>query len=107
MATDPEFRLKTLLRGRLCKALINGYKAGSAVKDLGCSIQHLRLHLELFFDEGMTWDNYGKGEDQWSIDHIKPLSSFDLTDRSQFLKANNYLNLQPLWHRDNMLKGNK
>lgn len=104
MATDLDYRLRTLLRGRLSKAFSNGYKKGSAVSDLGCSIQHLKLHLELFWDEGMSWLNYGKGEGQWSIDHIKPLSHFDLSDRSQLLQAVHYTNLQPLWHVDNMRK---
>lgn len=104
MATDLDYRLRTLLRGRLSKALTKGYKKGSAVSDLGCTIQHLKLHLELFWDEGMSWYNYGKGEGQWSIDHIKPLASFDLTDRAQLLQAVHYTNLQPLWHVDNMRK---
>jgi len=104
MATDLDYRLRTLLRGRLSKALTKGYKKGSAVADLGCSIQHFKLHLELFWDEGMSWFNYGRGEGQWSIDHIKPLASFDLTDRVQLLQAVHYTNLQPLWHVDNMRK---
>jgi hypothetical protein len=80
-------------------------RAGSGKGDLGCSIEHLKLHLELFWDEGMNWENYGHKRGQWSIDHIKPLSRFDLTDRDQFLEANHYLNLQPLWHSDNVRKG--
>lgn len=104
MATDLDYRLRTLLRGRLSKALTKGYKKGSAVADLGCSIEHLKLHLELFWDDGMSWSNYGKGDGQWSIDHIKPLASFDLTDRAQLLQAVHYTNLQPLWHVDNMRK---
>lgn len=42
-----------------------------------------------------------------NIDHIKPLASFDLTDRSQFLEACHYTNLQPLWSEDNIEKSNK
>lgn len=105
--SDLSFRIKKNLRSRLCWALRNNQKAGSAVSDLGCSIPHLKLHLELFWDDGMSWDNYGNKEGQWSIDHIKPLSSFDLTDRPQFLEACNYLNLQPMWHIDNIKKQNK
>jgi hypothetical protein len=53
----------------------------------------------------MTWDNYGMYG--WHIDHINPLSSFDLSDRNQFLEACHYTNLQPLWAQDNLIKSNK
>jgi hypothetical protein len=53
----------------------------------------------------MTWDNYGQFG--WHIDHIKPLSVFDLTDREQFLEACRYTNLQPMWWKENLSKGSK
>jgi hypothetical protein len=104
---DISFRLKSVLRSRLLLALKKESKVGSAVSDLGCTIQHLKLHIELFWDEEMSWENYGRKEGQWSIDHIKPLFYFDLTNREQLLEAVNFRNLQPLWHIDNMLKGIK
>lgn len=61
----------------------------------------LRAHLETRFLPGMTWENYGA----WHIDHVRPLASFDLTDRAQLLQACHYTNLQPLWARDNRSKG--
>ena len=76
-------------------------KAGSAVRDLGCSIPAFRLYIENQFEPGMSWDNYGK----WHLDHVMPLSGFDLTDRTQFLEACNWLNYQPLWAADNIRKG--
>ena len=106
---DIQFRLAVILRGRLGKALKNNYKCGSAVRDLGCSILELKLKLEQQFHansktgEMMSWENYGK----WHIDHIKPLSSFDLTDRAQLLQACHYTNLQPLWAEENLSKGCK
>ena len=98
-----EFRLAHLLRRRLGSAIRNNYKTGSAVNDLGCSIKYLKSYLEKKFEIGMNWNNQG----EWHIDHIKPLSNFDLTNRKQFLKANHYTNLQPLWAKDNMSKGNR
>jgi hypothetical protein len=101
------FRLQRNLRNRLWSVLRNRVKKGSAVKDLGCTPEELKLHLESKFLPGMSWDNYGRNPDNWSIDHIIPLSSVNLENREEFLKVNNYTNLQPMWHIDNMRKGNK
>jgi len=104
---DPNFRLKEVLRARLRIAVKKGFKNGSAVDDLGCSIAQLRVHLESKFQPNMTWENWGKGFGCWNIDHIIPLAAFDLTDRQHVILACNYLNLQPLWFEDNMAKGDK
>lgn len=110
--TDPNFKIARNLRARLRNALHKNQKIGSAVEDLGCSIAKLRIRLQLMFTrnpqnsrEYMSWSNYGLHG--WHIDHIIPLSSFDLTDRDQFLKANHYTNLQPLWAKENRKKLNK
>jgi hypothetical protein len=95
-------KLSCRLRSRLRDVIKNNYKSGSAVKDLGCTIDELKSYLESKFQNGMTWDNwslYG-----WHIDHIKPLASFDLSDRKQLLEACHYTNLQPLWAKDNLAK---
>ncbi|RKZ06078.1 hypothetical protein DRQ25_14710 [Candidatus Fermentibacteria bacterium] len=103
--TDVHFRLRILLRDRFTKAIKNNSKTGSAVRDLGCSIEKLKLYLEKMFRPGMSWGNHGAGEDKWHIDHVKPLSIFDLTDRKQLLEACHYTNLQPLWQVENLKKG--
>lgn len=100
--TDIQFRLKQRLRGRINKAVRGMKKAGSAVADLGCSVEFLKGWLEAQFQTGMSWDNYGS---VWHIDHKEPLSAFDLANRSQFLLASNYTNLQPLWASENIRKG--
>lgn len=97
-------KISSLLRSRLYKALKGNYKTGSAVRDLGCTIPELKIHLGNQFQEGMTWDLLGK---EIHIDHIKPLCKFDLTDREQFLQACHYTNLQPLWAHDNLTKNSK
>jgi hypothetical protein len=101
--TDIQFKLSCAIRSRLYTSIKDKCKVGSAVKDLGCSVDELIIYLESKFQEGMSWDNWK--HDGWHIDHIKPLASFDLTDRNQFLEACNYTNLQPLWAKDNFSKG--
>ena len=103
--TNIQHKLSKLLRSRLWDALQGDLKSGSAVKDLGCSIEELKICLESKFQEGMSWDNWTS--DGWHIDHIKPLASFDLTDRNQLIQACHYTNLQPLWAKDNFSKGDK
>lgn len=104
-ATDIQFKLRQILRSRLTKAISRDYKTGSAVRDLGCTIAELKTYLELLFQPGMSWDNWIP--DGWHIDHIKPLASFDLTNREQFLQACHYTNLQPLWAEENLSKKDK
>ena len=72
---------------------------------VGYTLEQLKYHLECRFEEGMTWDNYGK----WHIDHIRPISSFNITsvDCDDFVKCWSLDNLQPLWAKDNIMKSNK
>ena len=104
---DPAYKMGNRLRSRMNMALKRRYKSGSAVRDLGCSIDEFVKRIESLWKPGMTWDNYGNKKDQWSLDHIDPLSSFDLTDRKQFLKGCHYSNIRPMWHIENVKKGNK
>jgi hypothetical protein len=108
---DLNFKIANRLRSRLGHALKGGkIKVGSHVKDLGCNIKELILHLESLFysnslsNQKMTWDNWGKGPGKWQIDHKEALCLFDLTDRDQLLRACRYTNLQPLWYEDHVLK---
>lgn len=103
--TDIQYKLKISLRNRLKHAIKNNHKRGSAVKDLGCSIEELKKHLESQFQPGMSWDNWTT--DGWHIDHIVPLTAFDLSNPKELKKACHYTNLQPLWAKDNLVKSNK
>ena len=49
---------------------------------------------------GMTWDNI-------HLDHIKPVSKFNLNDHEEFLQCCNYTNFQPLLSEDNLSKSDK
>ena len=45
--------------------------------------------------------------DNIHIDHIKPVSKFNLDDEEELFKCCNYTNLQPLLSEDNIIKSNK
>lgn len=102
-AADIQFKIASNLRSRLSHAIKDMQKGGSAIEDLGCSIQEFKSILESKFHPGMSWTNYG----EWHIDHIIPLSKFNLADTEQLKKACHYSNLQPMWAKDNWSKGAK
>jgi hypothetical protein len=67
---------------------------------LGYSAVQLKHHIEKQFKENMSWENYG----EWEIDHIKPLTSFDVSSNPS--EVNALSNLQPLWKEENITKYN-
>lgn len=69
----------------------------------GYSLADLRLHLERQFSKGMTWERFGEGEIH--IDHILPVSSFDLSDPAAVKACFALPNLRPSWALDNLSKG--
>jgi len=66
---------------------------------IGCKRCEFLKHLEGLFDDGMTWDNYGR----WHIDHVIPISS--ASDYKHLEGLFHYSNTQPLWADENMKKG--
>lgn len=107
LANDVMFRCKKNLRDRLRIALKVKYwkKDTNFNKYIGCSLEELRIHLENQFTIGMTWDNYGHGENKWTLDHIQPLSLAKTEE--EMYKLCHYQNLQPMWYIDNIKKSNK
>ncbi len=104
LETDPDFKLASNLRNRFRAAVRDDAKTGSAVLDLGCTISEFKLYLEALWEPGMTWNNWGKGPGTWQIDHIRPMSLFDLSDRKQHLYVANFINMQPMWQDDHNAK---
>lgn len=96
------FSLRCRLSDRVTKALkrTGTPRANKTMEMVGCTLEELKVHIESQFTGGMTWDMRSK----WHLDHIRPLSSFDLTDPEQQKAAIHYKNLQPLWARDNLMK---
>jgi hypothetical protein len=91
-----------VLMSNLNHMLFENYKKSKYEKDFGCSIKELKIHLESQFLEDMTWSNHGNGPGKWTIDHIEPVSKFDLSKETDRLKCFYYTNLRPLWWEDNI-----
>jgi hypothetical protein len=94
---------------RRCFKISNMNKSKHSIEYLGCDVETLinsfEKKIEYFnsfmaTDVLMTWDNI-------HIDHIKPVTKFNLDDENEFLDCCNYTNLQPLLITDNLEKSNK
>lgn len=93
-------RIRQAIRSRLHKKLSRNISDHRTVDLIGCSIPQFREYISTKFKPGMSWDIYGV----WELDHIRPCSSFDLTDNDQILKCFHYSNYQPLWMTENRRK---
>lgn len=114
---DEEFRLGEVLRQQRRKALrgrdgeiirewITGARRGSDLAALyGYSLSELKVHLERQFTKGMTWELFSRGAIH--LDHRRPLRLFDLSTRDGWREAWSLHNLQPLWAKDNLMKGGR
>jgi len=102
-------KLCDAVRHGICRSL-KGNKNGRHWEDLvGYTLAELMAHLEERFTEGMSWDNYGNGKGQWSVDHILPRTyfKFESNTDADFIRCWELGNLQPMWHIDNIKKRDK
>jgi hypothetical protein len=104
---DPKWRAFLTCRRRMWILFKSaGIKKNTrSVALLGIDRAGFFAHIESLWLPGMTWENRGRWG--WHIDHIKPCSLFDMTDPEQAKACWHYTNLQPLWWRDNLSKGDR
>jgi uncharacterized Zn-finger protein/uncharacterized protein (DUF983 family) len=98
---EPIEKLKRVIRSRIISALNNKNK--HTVEYLGCNIPDY-LNWLLKNELGYTLDNRGT---EWHIDHVIPLSHFNLEDEEQQQIAFNWRNTMPLSAKENLSKNNK
>jgi len=108
---DPLVKLKRIYRVSVRQAFasIGKKKNCNSIKVLGLETwQELEEYLsDQFYDhpitgEKMTFDNHGKGENCWQIDHIVPLLTAETEE--DVIRLSHYTNLQPLWEVDHLKK---
>lgn len=68
------------------------------IPETGWTPRQLREHLELQFQQGMTWEN--RGRTGWHVDHIRHIASFPIG--TSMSEVNALSNLRPLWAVDNL-----
>lgn len=100
---DAAFTAKRALRNQTARIKRRTKWSKGSNELLGCTYAQARKWIESQFQRGMSWNNVG----EWEIDHIVPISSFDLTDERQVRCVNHFTNLRPLWAQDNRRKRDK
>ena len=106
--SDPLFKLAANLRQAVRNAVKLGAKKDApTLKLIGCSVEEFRAHIEDQWRHGMSWANWGQRSDDWQLDHIRPVSSFDLSDSAELRKCFHFTNFQPLWTYENARKRDK
>lgn len=76
----------------------------NALNVVGCTRKQLQQHLQSQFTKDMHWNNYGT---YWHVDHIVPVSHFDLNNPEHRKLVHHYTNLRPMEAMANMVRGNK
>jgi len=102
-ANDPTFNLILRHRARARLALSGIGNDESTTKLLGCTPEQYRHHIESQFTEGMGWGQRGL----WHVDHIIPLSAFNMKFKKHRKYGFHFSNCQPLWASPNLMKSDK
>jgi hypothetical protein len=100
-STDPQYRMKKILRTRFTKVVKNGTGSKRMLEYLQMPIALFRTWIESQFDASMTWQNHGT---IWEIDHVIPIASFDLTSDDEIRFCFAWNNMQPLSKVENAEK---
>jgi hypothetical protein len=100
---DPCYKIKATLRARIHDVLKNT-KVHKTNKLIGCSKHETQEWLEFQFGSSYCWETYGT---KWHIDHVIPISFFNIQDEYEQRLCFNWTNLRPLNAKDNLQKSSK
>jgi hypothetical protein len=97
---DPLFKFISNYRTRVYK-ILNKIKTQSTKELLGEDISIIKKWLEFSFTKEMTFNNQGS---IWHVDHVIPISKFQVKNEEDVIECFNWKNLCPLLKRDNITK---
>jgi len=95
--------LVNLQRSSLRRLFVNSnniQKTKHTIEYLGCDSEYFLTYIQCKMTPEMNLNNI-------HIDHIKPVSKFNLNNHDEFLKCCHFSNMQPLLVIDNLEKSNK
>lgn len=106
LENDTEFALRHNVRSRINQVFkrLDKVKVDSTIELLGCSYSQLKKWIEFQMADGFTWENYGK---LWHIDHMIPVSAFEIENIEKQKQCFNWSNLRPLLASTNLHKHNR
>ncbi len=96
--TDVNYRLIKNTRRRIHHALKGETKSSSSRETLGIDIETYKRWIQFQMTPEMNWNNI-------HVDHVRSISSFDVSNDEELLQAFNWKNTQPLLKEDNLGKG--
>lgn len=99
---DILFRIIDNCRTRLSYS-VKKLKNNSTIEYLGVKDTFLITWLEFCLDEKMSFDNYGE---YWHVDHVIPVSRFNIKTEDEIYICFNWKNLSPLSAKENLTKSN-
>jgi uncharacterized protein (DUF983 family) len=99
---EPVGKFKRCVRSRIYIALKRN-KTKRTIKYLGCTNNEY-FDWIMTYNENYNLENYGN---VWHIDHVIPISKFNLDNEDEQSLAFNWRNTMPLSAQDNLKKGSK
>ena len=106
LKTDLNFKLASYMRNRLYYAYKNQnvMKTNKTFDLLGCSHSFFKSWIIPQLYGNMSIENYGS---VWQINHCLAIASFSLLDENDMKRCFNWVNLRPMYAKDNIIKGDK
>lgn len=98
---EPISKLIRNVRGRILSAI--NRKNKHTIVYLGCNCSEYLKYMTTY-DSEFNYENHG---DVWHIDHVIPISKFNIMDENEQLIAFNWRNTMPLLASENLSKNNK
>jgi hypothetical protein len=100
--TDIVCKFKHLQSSRIRNSL--NFKSKKTIEYLGCNTEQYFNWLKFNFIDTFCFENHAE---EWHIDHVIPLSHFNLENEEHQLIAFNWRNTTPLSVKENLSKNNK